>query len=145
MKFNELICLTSTESSNQVIDSCLSKDNVYIAKELFQEHMPTYTIDTISGKEIVLSDHFSDVLVIALSTDLMERMGKKEKSIFKDFVSYEDYLYSGLALPALSNSIYKLIAIDKWLYNEVMNIENRSISDDTTCGNNTLSICDFIK
>ena len=145
MKISELLCLTSTESSQQIIDSCLSKDNVYIAKELFQEHMPTYIIDTISGEEIVLSDHFSDVLVIALSTDLMDRMGKKEKSIFRDFVKYEDYLYAGGVLPDLVHSVDKLIAIDKWLYNEVMNIGNRSISDDTTCGNNTLDICNLIK
>lgn len=121
------------------------KDNVYIAKEIFQEHTPLYKQETISGYELILSDHFSESLVVALTTNMLEKMSKEEKSVFKDFVKYEDYLLFNLIPYDSLINVDKAIAIDKWLYNEVMNIENRSISDDTTCGNNTLSICDFIK
>lgn len=142
MKFNELLCVTNLDSSTTIVDSCISKDNVYIAKEIFQEHMPIYKIETISGYELILADHFSDVLVIALSTDYIERMSRKEKAIFKDFVKYENYLYSGIS-QSYEHDINKLIAIDTWLYNEVMNITNKNLNDDTTCGNNTLNVCDF--
>lgn len=120
------------------------KDNVYIAKEIFQEHTPLYKQETISGHELILSDHFSESLVVALTTDMIEKMSKEEKSAFKDFVKYEDYLLFNLIPYDSLINVDKAIAIDKWLYNEVMNIENKNLDYNTSCVTKTLNVCNFI-
>lgn len=142
MTFNDLVCLNKNEKPT--IDSCISMDKVYVAKEIFQEHMPTYVIETMSGEKVILTDHFSKAVVIALSTDSMEIMGKREKSLFRDFIKYEDFLYSnGTTENNYVNKIEQVIAVDTWLYNEVMKIKNDSLNDDTTCGNNLLDVCNL--
>lgn len=120
------------------------KDNVYIAKEIFQEHTPLYKQETISGYELILSDHFSESLVVALTTNIIEKMSKEEKSVFKDFVKYEDYLLFNLIPYYSLINVDKAIAIDKWLYNEVMNIENKNLDYNTSCVTKTLNVCNFI-
>lgn len=120
------------------------KDNVYIAKEIFQEHTPLYKQETISGYELILSDHFSESLVVALTTNMIEKMSKEEKSVFKDFVKYEDYLFFNLIPYDSLINVDKAIAIDKWLYNEVMNIENKNLDYNTSCVTKTLNVCNFI-
>lgn len=120
------------------------KDNVYIAKEIFQEHTPLYKQETISGYELILSDHFSESLVVALTTNMLEKMSKEEKSVFKDFVKYEDYLLFNLIPYDSLINVDKAIAIDKWLYNEVMNIENKNLDYNTSCVTKTLNVCNFI-
>ena len=120
------------------------KDNVYIAKEIFQEHTPLYKQETISGYELILSDHFSESLVVALTTNMIEKMSKEEKSVFKDFVKYEDYLLFNLIPYDSLINVDKAIAIDKWLYNEVMNIENKNLDYNTSCVTKTLNVCNFI-
>lgn len=120
------------------------KDNVYIAKEIFQEHTPLYKQETISGYELILSDHFSESLVVALTTNMIEKMSKEEKSVFKDFVKYEDYLLFNLIPYYSLINVDKAIAIDKWLYNEVMNIENKNLDYNTSCVTKTLNVCNFI-
>lgn len=120
------------------------KDNVYIAKEIFQEHTPLYKQETISGYELILSDHFSESLVVALTTNMIEKMSKEEKSVFKDFVKYEDYLLFNLIPYDSLINVDKAIVIDKWLYNEVMNIENKNLDYNTSCVTKTLNVCNFI-
>ena len=120
------------------------KDNVYIAKEIFQEHTPLYKQETISGYELILSDHFSESLVVALTTNMIEKMSKEEKSVFKDFVKYEDYLLFNLIPYDSLINVDKAIAIDKWLYNEIMNIENKNLDYNTSCVTKTLNVCNFI-
>lgn len=120
------------------------KDNVYIAKEIFQEHTPLYKQETISGYELILSDHFSESLVVALTTNMIEKMSKEEKSVFKDFVKYEDYLFFNLIPYDSLINVDKAIVIDKWLYNEVMNIENKNLDYNTSCVTKTLNVCNFI-
>lgn len=120
------------------------KDNVYIAKEIFQEHTPLYKQETISGYELILSDHFSESLVVALTTNMIEKMSKEEKSVFKDFVKYEDYLLFNLIPYDSLINVDKAIVMDKWLYNEVMNIENKNLDYNTSCVTKTLNVCNFI-
>ena len=91
-----------------------------------------------------MSDHFSESLVVALTTNMIEKMSKEEKSVFKDFVKYEDYLLFNLIPYDSLINVDKAIAIDKWLYNEVMNIENKNLDYNTSCVTKTLNVCNFI-
>ena len=60
------------------------------AKEIFGESVP-YVIDTLlDGRRIVFSEHFIEVLIIALSFDCMSKANTADTQLIDNYINYVD-------------------------------------------------------
>ena len=120
-------------------DLCFGNQNFFkdisanVAKEILKGNTPVYRSKSIYKDEILLTEHFDETLHIALSNDSIARMSKAESSIFLDFIKYQDYKDTGIALgepePVYSNKIDEIEAINTWLLNEIFDRPNNKVNE----------------
>jgi len=107
-----------------------TKKAVYDAKNLFSENVP-YTIEYRLGdkKTYIFAEHFINGIIKAFTTDCMDNLNNSEREVLNQFISYED----GKSYRDITNEEDEaMAALDKWLYNMTMNLDNPKINGCST-------------
>lgn len=111
-------------------DPATADKAVYDAKELFGQHRPYETVQTLSGGVIVFNKHFTDEAVDSFLTNCMVKLSKEEGDLLLQFIDWQNFLLADPQNPIVAGSPEDtyvsatdekdvLIAFNNWLVDEL--------------------------